>query len=110
RCIFRCWEGNMPAAIRFIPTLAHRSNICLLNKLSTNRIPKIGYCLLLLCMCVQATAQHVVDDRQFPDSLQQVLETAKTLKEKMEALFLLSDFYSTRDTSKALDFARQSIG
>lgn len=51
----------------------------------------------------------MVDDRKFPDSLQQVLETAKTLKEKLDAIFLLSDFYSTRDTSKALDYARQGI-
>ena len=60
-------------------------------------------------MCVRATAQHVVDDRTFPDSLQQVLKTSKTLKEKLDALLLLSDYYSTRDTSKALDYARQGI-
>lgn len=66
--------------------------------------------MLLLCICVPAAAQHVVDDRKFPDSLQQVLSTSKTLKDKLDALFLLSDFYSTRDTTKALGYARQSIG
>lgn len=85
------------------------SKIALLDPSSTSTIRKIRYCLLLLFLYVQAAAQHVVDDRKFPDSLQQVLETAKTLKEKLDAIFLLSDFYSTRDTSKALDYARQGI-
>ncbi|AEV97771.1 histidine kinase [Niastella koreensis] len=76
---------------------------------SINTIRKIKYCLLLLCVYVQATAQHVVDDRKFPDSLQQVLKTSKALNKRLDALFLLSDFYSTRDTAKALDFARQGI-
>src|SRR5687767_5162381 len=66
--------------------------------------------MLLLCICIPASAQHVVDDRKFPDSLQQVLSTSTTLKGKLDALFLLSDFYSTRDTAKALDYARKSIG
>lgn len=65
--------------------------------------------MLLLCICMHLTAQHVVDDRKFPDSLQQVLERSTTLKDKLDALFGLSDFYSTRDTAKALDYARQSI-
>jgi len=60
-------------------------------------------------VCVQATAQHVVDDRKFPDSLQQVLKTSKALNKKLDALFLLSDFFSTRDTTTALDYARQGI-
>lgn len=68
----------------------------------------IGYCMLL-CICFNATAQHVVDDRRFPDSLQRVLQQSKTLKGKLDALFLLSDFYSNRDTTKALGYARQSI-
>src|ERR1700749_1440153 len=83
--------------------------MALLNYSSINIRRKISYCLLLLCLYVQATAQHVVDDRKFPDSLQQVLKTSKTLTEKLDALFLLSDFYSTRDTTKALDYARQGI-
>jgi len=83
--------------------------IALLDPSSTTTIRKIRYCLLLLFLYVQAAAQHVVDDRKFPDSLQQVLETAKTLKEELDVIFLLSDFYSTRDTSKALDYARQGI-
>lgn len=58
---------------------------------------------------MNASAQHVVDDRKFPDSLQQVFERSKTLKEKLDALFLLSDFYSNRDTARALAYARQSI-
>lgn len=66
-------------------------------------------CLLLLFLSIQTAAQHVVDDRKLPDSLQQVLKTSKTLKEKLDAIFLLSDFYSTRDTSEALDYARQGI-
>src|SRR5690242_18156865 len=65
--------------------------------------------LLVLSLCVSAAAQHVVDDRKLPDSLQQVLSTSKTLNAKLDALFLLSDFYSTRDTAKALDYARQGI-
>ncbi|THU35005.1 histidine kinase [Niastella caeni] len=65
---------------------------------------------MLLCICVNATAQHVVDDRKFPDSLQQVFERSTSLKGKLEALFGLSDYYSTRDTAKALAYARQSIG
>lgn len=81
-----------------------------MNRLSTNTLGKTGYCLLLLCLYLQATAQHVVDDRKFPDSLQQVVKTSKTLKEKLDALFLLSDYYSIRDTSKALEYARQGIG
>jgi signal transduction histidine kinase len=80
-----------------------------LNNSFTNKIRKIGYSLLL-CICVNASAQHVVDDRKFPDSLQQVLESSNTLKGKLDALFLLSDYYSNRDTSKALNYARQSIG
>ncbi|MFL5748421.1 MAG: ATP-binding protein [Niastella sp.] len=81
----------------------------LLNHSLINTIRKTGYCLVLLCLYVQAAAQHVVDDRKVPDSLQQVLKTSKTLKEKLDALFLLSDYYSTRDTSKALGYARQGI-
>ncbi|OQP57182.1 histidine kinase [Niastella vici] len=80
-----------------------------MNKLSTNRIRVIGYCLLLLCMSVRAAAQHVVDDRKFPDSLQRVFEQSNTLKDKLEALFGLSDYYSTRDTGRALGYARKSI-
>jgi two-component system NarL family sensor kinase len=89
--------------------LAHRSKISLLNKLPTTRIRNICFLMLQLFICVQAAAQHVVDDRKFPDSLQQVLSTSNTLKGKLDALFLLSDFYSTRDTAKALAYARQSI-
>ncbi|HEX6432478.1 MAG TPA: tetratricopeptide repeat protein [Niastella sp.] len=66
--------------------------------------------MLQLCMCIHAGAQHVVDDRKFPDSLQRVLDKSTTLKDKLDALFGLSDFYSTRDTSKALNYARKSIG
>lgn len=95
--------------ICFIPIFRARSNICLLNKSLTNRIRQIGYLILQLCICIQVAAQHVVDDRKFPDSLQQVLEQSTTLKGKLDALFGLSDFYSTRDTSKALDYARKSI-
>ena len=69
----------------------------------------MGYCLLLLFLYVQAVAQHVVDDRTFPDSLQRVLSISNSLKEKANALFLLSDYYSTRDTSKALSYVRQGI-
>jgi len=65
--------------------------------------------MLLLCLYLSTAAQHVVDDRHFPDSLQQVLATSKTLKMKLDALFGLSDFYSTRDTAKALDYARLGI-
>jgi two-component system NarL family sensor kinase len=95
--------------ICFIPIFSTRSNICLLNKSLTNRIRQLGYLLLQLCICIQVAAQHVVDDRKFPDSLQQVLEQSTTLKGKLDALFGLSDFYSTRDTSKALGYARKSI-
>lgn len=79
-----------------------------MNQSLTNAIRKISY-LLFLFVSVQAAAQHVVDDRKLPDSLQQVLKTSKTLKEKLDAIFLLSDFYSTRDTSKALEYAWQGI-
>lgn len=65
--------------------------------------------MLLLCLVINAPAQHVVDDRQFPDSLQRVLDQSTTLKAKLEALFLLSDYFSTKDTAKALDYARKSI-
>ncbi|ACU61726.1 ATP-binding protein [Chitinophaga pinensis] len=80
-----------------------------MNQSLTNAIRKIAYCLLPLLFYVQAAAQHVVDDRKFPDSLQQVLKTSEKLKDKLDAIFLLSDFYSTRDTTKALDYARQGI-
>ena len=80
-----------------------------MNQLLTTVTRKIRYCLLLLFLYVPAAAQHVVDDRTFPDSLQRVLSTSNSLKEKANALFLLSDYYSTRDTSKALDYIRQGI-
>jgi signal transduction histidine kinase len=80
----------------------------LLSQPLIKKVTGIYYCVLL-CICVNASAQHVVDDRKFPDSLQQVMEKANTLKGKLDALFLLSDFYSTRDTTKALGYARQSI-
>lgn len=102
-------QDNTPKGVffrvGFIPILAHRSNSLLLIN---NIIRAIGYCMLL-CICVNANAQHVVDDRKFPDSLQQVLEQSTTLKGKLDALFLLSDFYSNRDTARALGYARQSI-
>jgi two-component system NarL family sensor kinase len=115
-------QNNTPKGVFFIaevgicvPTfvlslfLERRSKMELLNHSSIHTSRKISYCLLLLCLYVQATAQHVVDDRKFPDSLQQVLKASKTLKEKLDALFILSDFYSTRDTTKALGYARQGI-
>jgi two-component system, NarL family, sensor kinase len=80
-----------------------------LIKSSINKFRKTGYCILLLCICANAAAQHVVDDRHFPDSLQQVFERSTTLKGKLDALCLLSDFYSTRDTAKALAYAKKSI-
>ncbi len=109
RCIFHSGSGYMPTDIRFIPIFRTPFKMELLNHSLINTIRKTGYCLVLLCLYVQAAAQHVVDDRKVPDSLQQVLKTSKTLKEKLDALFLLSDYYSTRDTSKALGYARQGI-
>ncbi len=64
------------------------------------------WCLVL---ALPARAQHVVDDRRLPDSLQRVLAKAGPLKDQTEALFGLSDYYSTRDTTKALDYARQAL-
>ncbi|NML21854.1 histidine kinase [Pseudoflavitalea sp. G-6-1-2] len=76
-----------------------------------NKSFSITICLLLLLLCIRmsASAQHLVDDRRFPDSLQQVLKNATTLKGRLDALFLLSDYYSVKDTAKALGYANQSI-
>jgi len=95
--------------VGLIPIFRTSFKNALLNHSLINTFGKTGYCLVLLCLHVQATAQHMVDDRKVPDSLQQVLKTSKTLKEKLDAVFLLSDYYSTRDTTKALDYARQGI-
>lgn len=105
-------QGNTPKGVFFrevfIPIFKAPFKTFLLSQPLIKKITGIYYCVLL-CLCMNAKAQHVVDDRQFPDSLQQVMEKANTLKGKLDALFLLSDFYSTRDTTKALNYARQSI-
>jgi two-component system, NarL family, sensor kinase len=92
-----------PAIYYLLLACNHLSKKSLLNKI------RILCYNILLCICANATAQHVVDDRKFPDSLQQVLERSTKLKDKLDALFLLSDFYSNRDTAKALGYARQGI-
>ncbi|MET3884973.1 two-component system NarL family sensor kinase [Chitinophagaceae bacterium OAS944] len=101
---WRALQGNTPKGVFF------RLYLSLILKLRSNtcQLKKIFYCILL-CICVNASAQHVVDDRRFPDSLQQVLERSAKLKDKLDALFLLSDYYSNRDTARALGYARQSI-
>ena len=112
-------QGNTPKGVIFHEAVAGafapmvlslflvlRSNAPMQNK---SIVSSICFFLLLICLCMSASAQHLVDDRKFPDSLQQSLKHAAGLKEKLDALFLLSDYYSARDTARALDYARQSI-
>lgn len=66
------------------------------------------FILLLLCMPYLAVAQHAADERHYPDSLLHLLSTTTDNRGKARILFLLSDYWSNRDTAKALGYIRES--
>lgn len=72
-------------------------------------IIRIGCLLLLAGLALSSNAQHPVDDRHYPDSLQGLLRSAQTDTAKANLLFLLTDYWSARDTATALQYARQSL-
>ena len=66
--------------------------------------------LFACCFIVNILAQHVVDDRHYPDSLQQLLQRTTVDTAKADILFLLSDYWSDKDTVKALNYIHATVG
>ncbi len=64
---------------------------------------------VLCCFTFKVYAQHVVDDRHYPDSLQSMLRMVSADTAKADILLLLSDYWSGKDTVKALEYAHESL-
>jgi len=60
--------------------------------------------LFTCCLFLLANAQHVVDDRHYPDSLQHLLQQTSADTARADLLFTLSDYWSDKDTTKALQY------
>jgi signal transduction histidine kinase len=70
----------------------------------------IGICLLLLAsIALSGRAQHLADDRHYPDSLQSLLQNHQADTARADLLFLLTDYWSVRDTAAAFRYAAQAL-
>ena len=73
-----------------------------------NRLKK-HITLVYILLAFSASAQHAVDERHYPDSLQNLLRSAGSDTAKATVLFQLSDYWSYSDTVRALQYAQQAL-
>ena len=73
-----------------------------------NRAIIFLFLAFFVCIVINANAQHVVDERHYPDSLQRLYQSATSDTGKAYTLFLLSDYWSDKDSAKAIQYALQA--
>ncbi|SFP93521.1 ATP-binding protein [Parafilimonas terrae] len=75
-------------------------------------IKKGVYIFFTLIACLfasRSSSQHPVDEKSFADSLQKLLLAEKADTAKADILFQLADYWSYRDTAKAMQYIDKAV-